>query len=160
MHVALGSWAILNFGTSLALKNNESAPYNKYFYHMNIYWNAVNATIAGFGLAGHARKDFNNYDLEKMKRDQRRIERLMLMNAGLDVLYIASGIVLKNYSDRFKKNPEMLEGYGTSMIFQGAFLLLFDNTYYLLYRSNRKRFSEMNTSVSISTNGFGIQMRF
>ena len=160
MHISLGSWAVVNFGSSLALMNNPDPPFNKYFYHMNIYWNVVNATIAGFGLAGISKKDFSGYDLTVLQKEQRKIERLMLMNIFLDVFYIGSGVILDQYSYRFKKNPDRIDGYGKSMIVQGAFLFLFDNIYYQLYRKNGKLLQEMKVSMSASPYGLGFQVKF
>ncbi len=160
MHITLGSWAVANFATSLALMDNHSAPYNKYFYHMNIYWNVVNVTIAGFGLASAYKKDFNNYDLLTLKDDQDKIERLMLMNACLDVVYITGGMVMDAYSYKLKKNPDILDGYGKSMVFQGAFLLLFDTSFYFIYKSNYKRFSKMSYTMSATPYGLGFRMVF
>jgi len=160
MHITLGSWAVANFATSFALMDNHSAPYNKYFYHMNIYWNVVNATIAGFGLASAYKKDFDNYDLLTLKDDQDKIERLMLMNACLDVVYITGGMVMDAYSYKLKKNPDILDGYGKSMVFQGAFLLLFDTSFYFIYKSNYKRFSKMSYTMSATPYGLGFRMVF
>lgn len=160
MHIALGSWAVANFASNLALMENRNAPYNKYFYHMNIYWNVVNATIAGFGLASAYKKDFNNYDLLKLQNDQQRIERLMLMNACLDVVYIIGGSVMDSYSHRLKKNPDILDGYGKAIVFQGAFLLLFDTSFYFIYKSNYNRFAKFGYSMSATPYGLGFRMSF
>ena len=160
MHITLGSWSVANFATSFALMDNPNAPYNKYFYHMNIYWNVVNATIAGFGLAHAYKKDFNNYDLLTLSNGQTKIERLMLMNTFLDVLYIGSGMAMDAYSYKLKKNPDLLDGYGKSMVFQGVFLLLFDTSFYFIYKSNYKRFSKMSYSMSATPYGLGFRMVF
>lgn len=160
MHITLGSWSVANFATSFALMDNPNAPYNKYFYHMNIYWNVVNATIAGFGLASVYKKDFNNYDLLTLSRGQEKIEKLMLINACLDVVYITTGSLLDYYSYKLPKNPDLLDGYGKSMVFQGAFLLLFDTSFYFIYKSNYKRFSKMSYSMSATPYGLGFKMVF
>lgn len=160
MHITLGSWAVANFATSLALMDNHNAPYNKYFYHMNIYWNVVNTTIAGFGLAHVYRKDFNNYDLLTLSNGQEKLEKMMLMNACLDVGYIVTGSLLDYYSYKVPKNPDLLDGYGKSMVFQGAFLLLFDTSFYFIYKSNYKRFSKNSYYMSATPYGLGFKMVF
>lgn len=160
MHITLGSWAVANFATSFALMDNPNAPYNKYFYHMNIYWNVVNATIAGFGIAKAYKKDFNNYDLLTLKTEQDRIERLMLLNSVLDVGYIVTGSLLDYYSYKLKKNPDILDGYGKSIVFQGAFLLLFDTSFYFIYKSNYKRFSKISYTMSATPYGLGFRLMF
>jgi len=160
MHIILGSWAVANFATGLALMDNRSAPYNKYFYHMNIYFNVVNVTIAGFGLASAFKKDWNNYDLLTLQNDQEKTERLMLMNAFFDVGYIVTGMLLDKYSYKVKQNPDILDGYGKSFVMQGAFLLLFDTSFYFIYKSNYKRFSKMSYTMSATPYGLGFRMVF
>src|SRR3990172_1823712 len=158
MNITLGSWAVANFAGSLALMDNHNAPYNKYFYHMNIYFNVVNATIAGFGLAKVYRKDYNNYDLLVLQNEQEKMERLMLMNAFFDVGYILAGTLMDHYSYKVRKNPDLLDGYGKSFVFQGAFLLLFDTSFYFIYKGNYKRFSKMSYSMSATPYGIGFKM--
>ena len=127
---------------------------------MNIYWNVVNAAIAGIAFASLSKKDFNIRDSLALLKGQKKIERLMLTNMCLDVVYIGSGMLMNGYSDKYKKNPELFEGYGKSIMFQGGFLLLFDTTFYFLYRNNGKRFLNYNYSVSATPDGLKLNIVF
>ena len=56
------------------------------------------------------------------------------MNSGLDLVYIGSGFYL--YHRGNNNNSDKLRGYGSSLIMQGAFLLLFDATMYTSEKNN------------------------
>lgn len=160
MPIILGSWAVANFASSAALMNNPDAPVNKYFYQMNIYWNVVNAAIAGISLAQFPKRDFNIRDSVVLMKEQKKLEKVMLVNMCLDVVYIGSGMLMNGYADRYEKNPDLMEGFGKSIIFQGGFLLLFDTTYFFLYRNNGKRFLNSKYSVSAIPGGLDFKLYF
>ena len=52
--------------------------------------------------------------------DTEAFRRLLLINAGLDLLYIATGVVLSTRRDNLAR------GFGPAIIIQGIFLLVFD----------------------------------
>jgi hypothetical protein len=56
------------------------------------------------------------------------------VNGGLDLVYIGAGIYLNHRGN--SDNSDKLRGYGSGVILQGAFLLLFDATMYSSERSN------------------------
>ncbi len=91
-----------------------------------LVWGIIDAAIAGFGLAQLRRKqgqpDANTPDA--CAREARSLRRTLLINAGLDVLYVIGGvIVLTNLATEFAR------GNGVGIIIQGGFLLLFDTFY-------------------------------
>lgn len=91
-----------------------------------LVWGAIDAAIAGFGLASLRRKrrrpDANTS--ETLLREARSLRRALLINAGLDVLYALGGvIVLTNLTTEFAR------GNGVGIIVQGGFLLVFDTFY-------------------------------
>ncbi len=100
-----------------------------------LVWGTVDAAIALFGLLSLRRKqrrpDAN--ELETLGRKARNLRRLLLINAGLDVLYIVVGIaVLDSFTTDFAR------GNGVGIIVQGGFLLLFDAFYaYQVQRSSK-----------------------
>ena len=53
----LGSWALLNITTGAVGWANGSGT-NKYFPQMNLFWNAVNLSIAGFALVNNYQTDY------------------------------------------------------------------------------------------------------
>ena len=91
-----------------------------------LVWGVIDAAIAGFGLAQLRRKrgrpDANT--LETRTREAQSLRRTLLINAGLDVLYVVGGvIVLTNLASEFAR------GNGVGIIVQGGFLLVFDTFY-------------------------------
>ena len=66
---------------------------------------------------------------ERAIRDQHRSATLFAVNFGLDVAYIASGILLFFLADHVLDEPDeqsFLRGYASAQTGQGAFLLVFD----------------------------------
>lgn len=90
-----------------------------------LVWGAIDAAIAGFGLRQLRRKQARPEAgvPENLTREARSLHRTLLINAGLDVLYIIGGVVLTNFATEFAR------GNGVGIIVQGAFLLFFDAFY-------------------------------
>ena len=91
-------------------------------------WGVIDGGIALFGLASsrrrQARPDANNP--EALQREARNLRRLLLINAALDVLYVAAGVaVVTTLATAFAR------GNGVGIIVQGTFLLFFDTFYAL-----------------------------
>jgi hypothetical protein len=152
----LGSWAIANIGTGAIGWANSAGGTNKYFYQMNVLWNTANLGAAILGFTG-AQKDKNRqHSASETLREQQKIEKIFLVNGGLDLVYIGTGLYLEHRGD--DKNSNLVKGYGSSIIVQGVFLLLFDGTMYSAQRHNGnkvRRFLERNP---ISFNGRSIGM--
>lgn len=93
-----------------------------------LVWGGIDAAIAGFGLLQLRRKR-GRPDADKpetLTREARSLRRTLLINAGLDVLYVVGGIVVSvNFEADFAR------GNGVGIIIQGGFLLLFDTFYAL-----------------------------
>ena len=93
-----------------------------------LVWGAIDAAIAGFGLMQLRRKQRRpDANLPKtLTREARSLRRTLLINAGLDVLYIVGGVLVwVNLTTEFAK------GNSVGIIVQGGFLLLFDTFYAL-----------------------------
>lgn len=93
-----------------------------------LVWGAIDAAIALFGLLSLRRKQRRSdaNAPETLARETRGLRRLLLVNAGLDVLYVVGGIVVL-----MRFTTEFARGNGVGIIVQGAFLLLFDLFYAL-----------------------------
>lgn len=144
----LGSWAILNLATG-AYGWSQTTGDTKYFHQMNFFWNTVNISIAGIALYSNYTTDLTLLSNEELLNEQMKTERLLLINSGLDVLYIGTGFLLKGLSDRNAGRADLLKGYGNSLILQGGFLLVFDLILYGILRTQRINFLEgMSLSVS------------
>lgn len=74
-------------------------------------WGLVDAAIVGVGIAGRRRRG---------PTDPARLRRVLLVNAGLDVGYLAVGAELVRRG-RWR-------GDGWAVLVQGGFLLLLDST--------------------------------
>ncbi len=128
----LGSWAAANItvgGIGWATANGTT----KYFHQMNTIWNLANLGVALAGYVGTIHDKNKTYTTQESLAEQRKIENIFLINGGLDLVYIGTGIYLKHRGNM--KNSDQSKGYGSAIIMQGAFLLLFDAT---IYMSERK----------------------
>jgi len=89
-------------------------------------WGVIDGLIAGFGLwtsRRGRRSESELNDAQLMEKRSHKLKRTLWINTGLDLLYIAGGIVLASTLGR--NNPAW-RGHGWGIILQGAFLLFFD----------------------------------
>lgn len=157
--LGLGSWAAINIagsGVGWALSENAET---RNFHQMNVMWNSVNL---GLALAGklQANNANSNLGLFESIEAQRKTETVFLINGGLDLVYIASGVVLK-YEANFNADKEDLyKGFGNSLLIQGGFLLVFDWIAYTIHRKHaRKELSPLLKRIEISDEGVGVKIR-
>ena len=164
----LGAWSLGNMavnGTLLALRSNipsENRPSSYYFQQMNVFWNVVNLGLAAGGLYGAFTENPRGVPLFETINQQASIERILLLNAGLDVAYIAAGAWMLERSKNANDNANLWQGYGQSLIFQGAFLLLFDVGVYAIHHSiSEPLLREILRSASIGIRqGAGLELGF
>lgn len=100
-------WSLPWMGASilgLTLTQDETT---RGFWSMNGAWGFINSAIAMIGLLTP------EPDLENMRN-------LLLINAGVDVLYIAAGVYMLSRPENFWR------GAGWGVVLQGTFLLVFD----------------------------------
>ncbi len=152
----LGAWAVANMVASPILRNSASGS-DKYFYDMNLYWNAVNLLIAGAGYIGSVKDDPSAYDPTKSIKAQHQIEKILLFNTALDIGYVATGFFLNERGKR--KSDFTLEGYGNSLKLQGAFLAIFDVLFYFAHHKNATKFYELLNHVGPAAQGAGLSVR-
>lgn len=104
----LGAWAV----GSVALGAVLSVPTRtRGFGRQTVAWGAIDGAIAYAGVRGRARKG---------PTDPARLRRVLLLNAGLDLGYLAVGTRLVR-GTRWR-------GDGLAVLVQGAFLLVLDTT--------------------------------
>lgn len=135
----LGGWSVVNL-VSGGIGWSQGTGDNKYFHQMNLMWNTVNAGIAIGALIGISNTDYQSMNGSDILADQLKSQKLFLINAGLDILYIGGGAYLRSLSKRSEKNENRLLGYGNSVMLQGGFLLVFDGIMYLIQRNHRLEF--------------------
>ena len=150
----LGTWALTNIlagGIASSQTQGESSA----FWQMNMGWNLVNASIAGFGYFTQSMPT----DLAGTLSEQHSIETLLAVNAGLDIAYILGGLYLREKA-KSSEQTDRLRGFGNSIIIQGAFLLLFDTALYSVNAHHGKELHTLLQSVSISSNSIGLTIPF
>jgi hypothetical protein len=132
----LGGWSVANIaagGYGWASRDGQT----KYFGQMNLFWNVINLSIAGIGLYGNYNADIAGLLPGEMVSEMIKTEKIFLINAGADVVYMGAGLLLRHYSGRSANRHDMLKGYGNSVILQGAFLFVFDLVMYGILHSQR-----------------------
>ncbi|MCU0344164.1 MAG: hypothetical protein MUF28_10145 [Ignavibacterium sp.] len=132
--LVLGGWAAGNIliGTYGNFKASGEA---KYFHQFNAAWNIVNLGIAAFGYLNAVNSDPASMTNVEIIKDYNSLQSFLLLNAGLDVAYIATGFYLKERSKN-SSSSERLRGYGNSLLLQGGFLLAFDIALYFIHQNN------------------------
>ena len=127
----LGGWALANIisGTTLSLTMKGEA---KYFNQFNALWNTVNLGLAVNGLLNTGTDSLSLYN---SVTGHQTLQNIFVLNAGLDLAYIATGFFLKEKAKSSEKK-ELLTGYGNSLLVQGAFLLVFDAAMYFIHQNN------------------------
>jgi hypothetical protein len=151
----LGGWAAANlivggYGWS------KTTGQEKYFHQMNFMWNLVNLSIAGFALYSNAHTSIETLSISEVVTKHLKTEKVLLINAALDVGYVGTGFLLRHYSTKSDKFNSLLKGYGNSLILQGVFLLVFDLSLYGVLHSQRIEF----LGVTPTLNGLALTAKF
>ena len=144
----LGGWAITNIASG-AYGWSRSDGDTKYFHQMNLFWNTVNLSIAGYALYSNSRLDISSMGPDEIMERHNRTERILLINTALNVGYIGGGFLMRHLAGRSSDHGDMLKGYGNSVMMQGGFLLIFDLALYGILRTQRIEFMD-NIRVAIS----------
>ncbi len=155
----LGGYALGNMVACIPNAINLSGR-DKYFNEMNVYWNVVNLGIAIGGLIGNDRKDFESLDLATTLKEQKQTLKIYGINAGLDVVYIGSGLALMNFAHRAPKAEDRLYAYGESILLQGGFLLLYDSAMLIIHAAHLKKAQKREGGLSFSERGMGLKYEF
>ncbi|HZI07299.1 MAG TPA: hypothetical protein VEZ71_24995 [Archangium sp.] len=149
MGVLLG-WAVLNIGTGTAGHFTTQGELRA-FWQANAAWNVVNLAIGGFGLYGQLTATPETWDLGRSLAEGQKMEKLLLLNAGLDVGYVAFGGFLLERG--LRTDSAQLRGWGKSLLLQGGFLLLFDA---VLWGLNWRLNSQLTARLVPAPDGVGL----
>jgi len=152
----LGGWAMANLATG-AIGWSQHTGQQAYFHQMNFFWNTVNLAIAGFALYGSLSMDLALKSGQELLDMQHKTQRLFLINAGLDVAYMGTGLLLRTLGPRSEKHGPRLLGYGNSVILQGGFLFVFDLVLYFLQRDHRTDFLQ-HLSLAPMSEAWGLHL--
>ncbi|HCH61260.1 MAG: hypothetical protein CL927_13730 [Deltaproteobacteria bacterium] len=126
----LGGFALANLSSGTAGYFAAEAPTWQAFHGTNAAWNTVNLGLAAAGAVSLSRRPVET--LEERTTRGKRLHRLLAINAGLDVGYMAAGSTL--WALGATGSDDLLVGVGSSLVLQGAFLLAFDLTYRARHR--------------------------
>jgi hypothetical protein len=155
---ALAGWSVVNIvgsGIATDTRNKEV----RYFHQMNVMWGGINLALAGLGYWGASREKIDNPVLADVLKHQNRIEKTYLINLGLDVLYVGSGLLMNKTSDN-QKNPEKFKGYGNSIMVQGGFLLLYDAIIYSIHHKHGKQLKGMTDKVTLNAGPGAVSLTY
>lgn len=155
----LGGWALANMAVGAygwaALEGEK-----KYFSQMNLFWNVVNLSIAGFALYSNYSADLLSLGDGEIMTKHLKTERLFLINSGLDVAYMGAGILMRHLGTGSERRGDLLKGYGNAVILQGGFLLVFDIVMYFIFRDIRPASIELTSALQQGTLHAGIRIAF
>ena len=119
----LGAWSIASVLLGTALLAFADGATARAFGLQCLVWGAIDGGIALAGAIAlrraHARGAVD--DPQEAPGERRRLRRLLWINAGLDVGYVAAGLLLV----ALWRTPDGL-GHGLGVLVQGGFLLVFD----------------------------------
>jgi len=155
----LGGWALANMAAGAygwAAFEGEK----KYFSQMNLFWNIVNLSIAGFALYSNYSTDLLSLGDGEIMTKHLKTERLFLINSGLDVAYMGAGILMRHLGTGSERRGDLLKGYGNAVILQGGFLLVFDIVMYFIFRDIRPASIELTSALQQGTLHAGIRIAF
>lgn len=155
----LGAWGAANIVGGVAGTLAATDQEWKSFHTMNALWGAVNLSIAGVGCIGARKEAKQTLSCDKMLDRYESGKRLFLINAGLDVIYIGSGMALASYADELD-NPARWRGYGKSVMMQGIFLVIFDGTLFALHQHQNKSWYKLLEGACVTGNGVGFNYVF
>ena len=123
---------------------------------MNVFWNLVNLGIAGVGYYG-AVTGATDLDMANTLVEQRKIEKILLFNAGLDVAYVTAGFLLRERAKVKTEKFDQFTGSGNSLILQGGFLFVFD---LVMHQVHANHAGELLQNVQVSTGLGGFALRY
>lgn len=119
------AWGVLSVAGGALLQLARS-PFWRAFGQQAMGWGAIDAALAIFGRRGLANKVQRGYPPAEATKDLRALRRLLWLNTGLDVLYMAGGLALLRRDDKAQR------GHGAGILFQALFLFKFDLLHALL----------------------------
>jgi hypothetical protein len=154
--IGLGTWATSNFIASGIGWATVSSGEARYFHQMNVMWNTVNIGLAIPGYL-RARKSNSGLSFSESIRAQHTTEKIFLINTGLDIGYMASGLLLRSAAQTNYDKQHQFNGFGNSLLLQGGFLFVFDLTAYILHhRHSEKGLNSILNKIELSANGIGL----
>ena len=124
----LSSWSAANLIASPIFSNNiySANTSTDYFHQMNFNWNLINAVIVTASHILVHKDNKKSWNLDLIHDKKKKAEKSILINMGLDLIYVLSGFALNQAANPNKDNFEINKGYGSSLMIQGGYLFLYD----------------------------------
>ena len=156
---ALGAWGLVNVVQGSISATNTVGP-EHYFHQMSAYFNAVNVGIAAVGFLGIKKQLLKTNTLESEIKAQQKIQKILLINSALDIGYFGIGLLMRNSG--IKNQNAKIQGYGGSIMLQGAFLLAYDLLQFGAHHKNGKRLGQKLGiwTLGPTPSGMGLAYRF
>ena len=148
----LSGWAVANLGVGLIFQS-KAVGETRYFRQMNAIWGGVNLLIAVPAYI-NARRGGADLSLDASIRAQASIEKIFILNAGLDIAYLAGSAWFLEKANN-STNPDKYRGYGKSILMQGAFLLLFDAVMFTTHNRHGKKLYKALNGLQLAPNSLG-----
>jgi len=154
----LGSWGVLNLGVGAVGWTSSTDPTSRYFYEMNVIWGAADFGTALLGYAGTQKYKNKKLTAAETLEEQKRIEKIFLINEGLDVVYLGAGayLTLEGHS----RNSPIMKGYGSAVLLQGTFLLIFDGLMHRAEKQNGTKLRNFLEKHPVTFNGKQVGILF
>jgi len=138
----VAAWGGTNALGGLALvwassRSRQSARWH--FGAMSAGWGIVNVGIATTGLVGSSAPPT---DLSPLLTAERQFHDILLFNLGLNVAYSAVGATMIGAGYRNVSRAARWRGFGTSLVLQGAGLLVLDG---IAFIASRTRLTDLIT---------------
>jgi len=157
--LVLGGWAVGNIAVGAALYGKHEGE-ERYFHLMNIGWGAINLGLATVGYLTAVKTDPSSLSLYDTVRAQHGVQKILLLNAGLDVGYMLGGLYLMERSKNTEQRPERMRGFGKSIILQGAFLFAFDLAAYFVHAASNDKLQPLLSGLYFDGQQLGLVLQF
>jgi hypothetical protein len=127
------AWSGLSVGAGAALAL-LSDPVWRGFGAQCAGWGLIDAVIAGLGLRQTHRKaaEQEAHRADEQAEARKNLRRVLWINTGLDIAYVAGGLLLAATKGREGTHRRFWRGSGWGIVLQGGFLLVFDLIHALL----------------------------
>jgi hypothetical protein len=161
--LTLGAWATVNVVSGFIIAGQTQGE-ARYAWRMNAYWGLINLGLAGMGYINVRKALLKKYSLADNLTAQEAMEKLYVLNVGLDLVYITGGFYLRERGNSQSKTSDrdQFKGYGTSIAIQGGFLFLMDAVMISLHHRNTARVNEKirHWELNAGPGGLGLAYSF
>lgn len=122
------AWAMGNTAWSIFSLTQDPSFESKSFHEMNLAWAGINTVVFGLGAVRNLSKKNYPLNLADAYKIHSRDKKIFKVNFFLDIAYLVAGgsMVAVAGSNDNKNTEQRLRGFGTSLLVQGSYLLVFD----------------------------------